>query len=225
MIHRDIKPANILRHKKNYKIGDFGLVSDRLVLGYGSADGYISHLAPEVFGASGSVSGITSAKSDVWALGMTLYRLLHGHDFYSDGFGLKTKDEIRNMIVGGGFSRRLPWLAHIPEPWRKFIRKAMHDDGSQRFPTAHAMSQALARLPIEPSWVCEYAFDHVKWTRNDGDRVILVERHIHSPRKHEWSAKRTGAGKRLLVVGGAPGNIVSARTANEQLENFFANSA
>jgi len=224
MIHRDIKPANILRHTHTYKIGDFGLVSDRLVLGYGSADGYISHLAPEVFGASGGVTGTTSAKTDVWALGMTVYRLLHGHNFYSDAFGLKTKDEIREMIVSDGFSYRLPWLPHVPEPWRKFVRKAMHDDACQRFQTAHAMSQALARLSIEPIWNCQYTFDHVKWTRNDGDRVILVEWYIHSPRKHEWSAKRTGAGKRVLVVAGAPGKVVSSRTAKEQLENFFATS-
>lgn len=152
MIHRDIKPSNIMRHDHICKIGDFGLVSDDLILGYASADGYVCHLAPEVFGDA-TTSGITSAKTDVWALGMTLYRLLHGDAFYQQLLAGKTHADVRKMITDGGFSRWLDWLPHIPEAWRKFVRKAMHDDTNQRFPTAHAMSQALAKLQIAPSGI------------------------------------------------------------------------
>src|ERR1035437_5045432 len=150
MVHRDIKPGNILKHGRNFKIADFGLVSDNLVLGYASADGYVAHLAPEVFPdpARGKL-GTTSPKTDVWAMGMTAYRLLTGHEFYVLKF---TGKDIKGMITGGNFSHRLDWLPHVPEPWRKFVRKAMHDDTTQRFQSARAMSQGLASLPISPAW-------------------------------------------------------------------------
>ena len=221
MIHRDIKPSNIMRHDHVCKIGDFVLVTDDLLLGYASADGYICHLAPEVFGDS-TTYGITSAKTDVWALGMTVYRLLNGDGFYQQLLAGKSPPEIRQMITKGGFSQWLDWLPHVPEAWRKFVRKALHDDTSQRFQTAHAMSQALAKLPIAPSWNCHFAPNKITWSRKEGNRTITVEWIIHSPRKHEWHAKRTGGGKRDVIVGGTPGKILSSREAKAQLEAFFA---
>ena len=140
MVHRDIKPGNILRHGTAYKIADFGLVSDTLLLGYASADGYLCHLAPEVFGnPATSTPGVTSCKTDVWAMGMTVYRLLSGHPWFLRNFaGLASAHDIRQMIIDGGFCRGLDWLPHVPEPWRKFVRKAMHDETVHRFQTALA---------------------------------------------------------------------------------------
>jgi serine/threonine-protein kinase len=79
MLHRDIKPGNILFSGSRWKIGDFGLVTNDVMLGYASAQGYLDHLAPEVH-----KDQVTSVKTDVWALGMTIYRLLHGEQFYNE---------------------------------------------------------------------------------------------------------------------------------------------
>jgi serine/threonine protein kinase len=218
MVHRDIKPANVLLDNGIFKIGDFGLVTARLVLGYASAAGYTSHLAPEVFGPT----GLTSPKTDVWALGMTLYRLLHGHNFYQDHFGLVSASDFERRIVAGGFAASLPWLPHVPDRWRKFIRKAMHDDPAQRFPSAHAMSQALAPLPILPKWHCQYAYNRVVWKYTEDGRTSTVEWEIQSPRKHVWNAARSGGGKRARSLGGTNGAIVGLAEARAALEVFFA---
>jgi serine/threonine protein kinase len=214
-VHRDIKPGNLLDSNNVVKIGDFGLVSNSLVLGYASAAGYMDHLAPEVH-----KDGLTSAQSDVWALGMTIYRLLHGHQFYQEHL---SGIDIPKSITNGGFASKLPWLPHIPHVWRKFIRKTMHDDTGQRFKTAFAMSQAAACLPVDPSWECNYAPNRIVWMRAKGNRRIEVVHEILSPRKHRWSATSIG-GLRSRSLGGSLTPIAGSR-AEAELETFFGASA
>src|SRR5690349_21373695 len=104
MLHRDIKPANILIDDCGRAlIGDFGLVTDEIVMGYASDVGYYDHLAFEIWQGKG-----TSERSDVWAIGATLYRLLHGELWYKEAPDPKT------VIKDGGFADGLKWLPHIP---------------------------------------------------------------------------------------------------------------
>jgi serine/threonine protein kinase len=217
MIHRDIKPGNILKHGKFFKVGDFGLVTDKLIFDYASDQGYLDHLAPEVHR-----DRVTSARTDIWAFGMTAYRLLHGREFYDEW--LQGKD-IPALVIKGGFARNLPWLPHIPEPWRKFLRCAMHDDSAYRHASCHDWAQALAALPVTPYWRCQYAADAVDWSAPVGARLVQVALRIHSPRKHEWWAERTGGSKRTVAVGGGRGRIVTLRQADRELTDFFAQSS
>ncbi len=212
MLHRDLKPANILVGKdRRIKVGDFGLVTDRLILGYGSQAGYSDHIAFEVWHGSG-----TSVRSDIWAFGMTLYRLLHGKVWYD------RLPRAADLVELGGFVNTLPWLPHITKPWRRVIRRMLNDDPRKRFPSAAEAMDALARLPVEPCWEAKVSDGKVLWTLNSGSRVRNVEWVAHSSRRHEWKAWSDPTGKgRSMTLGGSNG-IVSRREAVRQLDDYFA---
>jgi len=211
MLHRDIKPGNILLTAENVaQLGDFGLVTDNLILGYGSQAGYADHVAIEVWNGSG-----TSIKSDIWALGMTIYRLLHGAQWYS------TLPDPRHAIPRGGFAKSLPWLPHVPDRWRRAVRKMMHDDPQHRYQCANQVMGSLAQLPILPQWSCTVTAPEVRWTRTTKNRRMNVVWTRHSSNAHEWTAwsEPLGVG-RNRTLGGSNGTITRAEV-EKQLKQFF----
>jgi serine/threonine protein kinase len=213
IIHRDLKPSNILIGcDGRAKLGDFGLVTDRLILGYGSMAGYSDHIAHEVWH-----SQLTSKRSDIWAFGMTAYRLLLGKDIY-DSMPANDASE-------AGYSDRLSWLPHVPKRWRTFVRKCLRDDPKERFQNAEAMMSAISALPIEPSWTSSYSTGKTEWRRLKGNREIIVTYYVHSPRKHEWKAMSklvSGNGRHRTIAASA--GIVSRRQALSEIEKFLSNN-
>jgi len=211
MIHRDIKPSNILLDSANHaKIADFGLVTNRLVLGYASGMGYNDHLAPEVFNALA-----TSVRSDVWAFGMTVYRLLHGEKFYSQ------YPRPSESVWKGQFARKLIWLPHIPDSWRRFVRKCMADDPDQRFQNATELLSGIERLTIKPNWKCEYSLDETTWHLVAKERKIEVRLKKATARQYVWDAMSlplTDGQNRKL--GGSAG-IVGKTDATNGLREFL----
>lgn len=155
-------------------------------------------------------------KTDIWALGMTLYRLLHGKEWY------KMQPAPRLVVSDGKFADSLLWLPHIPKKWRRAIRKMLNDDKSQRYETAIDVMNALSKLPT-PAWETTVKPSAVRWELRFEDRRRVVEWIEKSPRKHEWTAwsepiSSTGRSKTL----GGSGGIVSRSKAIQGLEAFFA---
>lgn len=215
MLHRDIKPANLLIDRRGItKLGDFGFVTDNIILGYASDAGYRDHLAPEVF-----CSSTTSIKTDIWAFGMTVYRLLHGATWYSKS------PPPQMLIPTGGFAKGLRWLPHIPKPWRSFIRKTLNDDSDHRHQNAIEVINALGTLTTAPDWLCRVGPTLISWERRTADRKMSVTWTEHSPRRHEWAAwsEPLGTGRRR-TLGGSHG-IIGAAAADHDLQDFFATHA
>jgi eukaryotic-like serine/threonine-protein kinase len=212
MFHRDIKPGNLLVDGEGIaKLGDFGLVTDNIILGYASQAGYLDHIAPEVWHGSG-----TSIRSDIWALGMTIYRLLHGAEWYS------RSPAPRAVVRDGGFAGTLEWLPHITRGWRRFVRKMLNDDPNSRYQNANQIGSALAKLEAEPQWVCSVTPSEIRWELHKKGRRTIVVWEKHSARRFTWSAwsEPLGAGNKRTL--GESTKRIGYNESQRQLREFFA---
>lgn len=214
MLHRDIKPGNLLMDRAGVaKLGDFGLVTDDIILGYADAAGYFDHLAPEVF-----ETGQTSSRSDFWALGMTLYRLLHGDAWY------RASPAPRYLVSDLGYANRLEWLPHISSRWRRLIRAMLNDAPHGRLATHGRVLDGLAAMAGDICWDYEMVGSVTRWRRNTKDRLIEVTLE-GSGKKWAWSAVShplTKGVKRALASSGGP---VNRAAADKGLRAYFEGCA
>jgi eukaryotic-like serine/threonine-protein kinase len=213
MIHRDIKPGNILIDGRGCaRLGDFGLVTDDIILGYAAGAGYTDHLAPEVFSAR-----VTSVKTDIWALGMTIFRLLHGKEWCE-----RRSHPPSILIPRGGFADTLKWLPHIPKRWRRLVREMLSDDPADRPQSASQVTNAFASLPTMPRWECDVAGTRISWVHTSATRRVEVVSDQHSAHRFTWEATSHPLGPgRKRRLGGSAGKIGRAQFESE-LRAFFA---
>jgi serine/threonine protein kinase len=145
VLHRDIKPANILVTEYNRPaLTDFGIASTTGATGDSSGMS-IPWSPPESF-AEPPQSG---PRTDVWALGATLYTLLAGRSpFERPGERNSSADLIERIERAA-----LPSLARpdSPESLQRLLDRAMAKNPDDRFPSAVAFARALQKVQIELS--------------------------------------------------------------------------
>jgi serine/threonine-protein kinase len=138
IIHRDLKPANILLSRSGHiKLTDFGIARPGAVSLHtseaGKVVGTLPYLAPEQFKGE-----IITAKTDIYALGTTLFELATG----KRGF---PQQDIPTLITAKTrdcfkLQDRAP---ELPQPFAQIIERAMALDPADRFPSALQMGQCL----------------------------------------------------------------------------------
>ena len=127
VIHCDIKPDNFILFPGNrVRLTDFGIarVAQRTVRASGS--GTLGHMAPE------QAMGKPSLRSDVFALGLTFYRMLSGH---------LPEWPFRWPLAG---YRRL--RQRVPLEFVMFLRKALEIDPKHRYRDADHMLAAFRKV-------------------------------------------------------------------------------
>jgi len=118
-LHRDIKPANILIGESSEgKLSDFGLAMSLKSIAAGLQNikdyAYVYHLAPEVI-----ESKSYSVLSDIYACGVTLYRLVNG-DAYLPTFD--AIDDVKDLILSSKFPDQNKYREFIPKNIRALIK-------------------------------------------------------------------------------------------------------
>ena len=146
IIHRDIKPGNIFVNREGvYKLGDFGVakVLDKTTYGM-SIKGTVSYMAPEVF-----LSEKVDARSDIYSLGLVLYRLLNNNkppfvDLHQNGITHDENSFSFHKRMGG---ERLPYPLNCSNNLLiEIIMKACEYRPSDRWQSASQMKEALLTL-------------------------------------------------------------------------------
>jgi len=147
VIHRDIKPSNIMINSAGQiKLLDFGLAKmsspDPRLTASGSILGSVHYISPE------QIRGETpDARSDIYALGVTLYELVTGT--------LPIKGNSLPEIIAGHLQTtpQAPFSVskHVPEELSWIVMRSLEKNPAQRFQTAAAFLSALEDVQVDSS--------------------------------------------------------------------------
>jgi serine/threonine protein kinase len=197
ILHRDIKPANMLiGDNDDIKLSDFGLAIDYHI-DPSDTFGYRPHQPLEV------IKGNPMNKlSDIYAMGITLYRLLNNIEKLNFKFG--SVIEWEKAVKQKKFPDR-NYLHHIPNKIVKIVNKSIHNSVEKRFQTTTEFRQAIEKLKIIIDW---RLIDENHWIGN-GCEIIKYSN------RNGWLIDFKKNGRRIKD------NCFKNLTENEVEEQFY----
>ena len=142
ILHRDVKPSNLLLDPKgNVWVADFGLAkaSDTEDITHsGDIIGTVRYMAPERF------AGKCDARSDVYALGLTLYELLA----LRPAFEASDRHELMRRVMSEEPARLRGLVPNIPRDLETIVAKAIdRDPVAREVPDGRGTGRGFAALP------------------------------------------------------------------------------
>ncbi len=168
VIHRDIKPSNLLLDTDGVVwVTDFGLAKadDDGLTQTGDVLGTIRYMAPERF------LGQADARSDVYALGLTLYELVLLRPAFDSPNRLALIEQVRSVDP----PRPRSIDPRIPLDLETIVLKAVEKDAKARYGSAEAMSEDLRRfLADEPIQARQVSTTERYWRWARRNPVIAI---------------------------------------------------
>jgi len=138
IVHRDIKPGNIMVNRQGIvKVMDFGIarvVADRGITRTGSHMGTAAYMSPEQV-----TNQPIDARSDIYALGVTLYEMLAGRVPFEGTSDFKVMTD----HVSSPPPPPTLFYPHIPAGLVQVVLKALEKNPADRFQTTEEFGAAL----------------------------------------------------------------------------------
>ncbi len=151
IVHRDLKPDNLFVTEDGaVKVLDFGIarLKERARNDYetslGTTMGTVGYMPPEQ--ARGLIAEI-DARTDIWAIGATLYALLTGHPVHE----AETTNEALLLAMTTPVRPMRTLLPALPPSIHSLLDGALAFDKGRRHPSARAMRAALDAAATEQS--------------------------------------------------------------------------
>lgn len=141
ILHRDIKPSNLLLDDRGHLwITDFGLAKtrddDEELTKSGDIVGTLRYMAPERF------RGWSEPRSDVFALGATLYELLAGRPAFHE----PDRARLIDRLIHGNPAPLRQLDRRLPRDLETIILKALANAPGERHATAGLLAEDLRRF-------------------------------------------------------------------------------
>lgn len=174
LVHRDIKPQNLFLArltdgKLRVKVLDFGLAKELPSVDHDASEltsehmmlGTPNFMSPEQIRNSISVD----ARTDIWAIGATMFSLLTGRAPYTSS----TTHGLLARILSDPPPRARELRSDVPEALDDVIQRCMTKDLFARFQSASDLAAALRAATLSPSTVSDDAPRTVQESRPDDD--------------------------------------------------------
>jgi len=213
IIHNDIKAANLfLDADNNVLVGDFGLATRMSPAGFGIGGGSPETMAPEI-----GARGPSSARTDVYSLGATLFHLLAGNWMNPALRVLTDWDQLLAAVAAHGTPTPLGDVApHVPVGLRAIVMKAIDPDPANRYATPADLAAALgARTRPKRTWdrniPCTGHTMCFTGTRAGASTFKLCAVPTGRRGRHVLESRRTPAGTRINPWPEVPAAQVTAK--------------
>jgi hypothetical protein len=147
IIHRDLKPSNILLDSDGHvHVSDLGVSLRRL----GGADAHAGIAGTPPFMAPELFEGRPSFRSDIYALGVTLFELLTAKAPFDGNL-----EELRNKHLHEPFPAGLLVDRNVPSALIDVIERAMHKQPAFRYKSAPDLARAFIAAIGRPPDLCK----------------------------------------------------------------------
>jgi len=149
IVHRDLKPENLfITEEGRLKILDFGIAKLVAPMTLGTGETLPSPLRTEEGAILGTVGYMSpeqvrgqsaDQRSDVFSFGTIVYEMLSGRGAFERDTAVETGSAILNDDPP-------PLHGGVPPEFQRIVRRCLEKDPEKRYPTAHELALALARL-------------------------------------------------------------------------------
>ena len=150
LVHRDIKPANLLlADPQTLKVTDFGIVKVRHIEGVASGTsklnpGTSAYMSPEAI-LGPDQFGLTEldARSDIYALGVTLFEMLAGRRPFMPDPDKNPDISLRSKHVQEAPPLPSSFYPGVPPELDRIVLRALEKNPDHRYQTAAEFKQAI----------------------------------------------------------------------------------